>query len=108
MDNAENQSAVWPAAKRGALLGVYVAIAVNLALVPFAIYAIMSSPSDREDILESGVLRTIGGFVRGFCLMAAYLAVTGAVIMGAIGFIRSRRQAQRQPPHLSSHRPPDS
>ena len=79
--------------KRGALLGVYVAIAFNLAIVPFVIYAAMTSPSAREDLLEPGVLRTVGGFVGGFCLSAAYLAATGAVIMGLIGFVRSRRRA---------------
>lgn len=93
MDSAQNQSAVWPAAKRGALLGVYVSIAVSLAMIPFAIYAIIKSPSERADLVETGLIRTIGGFVGGCCLMAVYLAVTGAVIMGTIGFVRSRRRA---------------
>lgn len=92
MDSGRNQSAVWPAAKRGALLGVYVSIAVSLAIIPFAIYAIMKSPSERADFLEAGLVRTIGGFVGGCCLMGIYLAVTGAVIMGTIGFVRSRRR----------------
>ena len=92
MDSLQNRPAVWPAAKRGALLGVYVSIAVSLAIIPFSIYALLKSPSARADLSETGLVRTIGGFVAGCCLMAVYLAVTGAIIMGIIAFVRSRRR----------------
>lgn len=95
MESARNQSAVWLAVKRGARLGLYVAVVLYFAMVPFLYYAAWTSPSAREDIVGANrsTLSHLSGIVSSFCMTAFICAFVGGTVMGAVALMRRFRKA---------------
>jgi hypothetical protein len=94
MSEIDKRAVFWTGARRGAKLGLYVATAVAIVVYPIGVLISLSSPKLREQDFGTArrALATIGGAIGGFCLMAFYCALTGAVVLGLISLARKRRR----------------
>jgi len=83
----------WNGARRGAKLGVLVALGMATVVYPLGLAIVLTHPRERENEFGSlgRALGSVAGAFGGFCLMAFYLAIAGGIILGLLNVVRAGR-----------------
>jgi hypothetical protein len=80
-------------AKKGARLGFRVALIIAAVLYPTGLVIILGNPRVRAEELGTWkkIATFVGGAIGGFCLMAFYCMLTGALVAGVVNVFRYRQ-----------------
>jgi hypothetical protein len=80
-------------ARNGARLGFRVALFIAAVLYPVSLVIVLRNPRVRAEELGTWTKTAsfVGGAIGGFCLMALYCMLTGAVVAGVVSVYRRRK-----------------